>query len=570
MEQKEVKIIGITINEQMGILKSCSLKFNPENKLIAVKGEVGAGKSTLQKSLMLGTLGGETLKDDKQLYGNINEEVQLLDGYQAVYVGCKTNKDGSLDYVIYTKDSNGKVVKDPVIDGVKCTPASYLKSLQTALTWRMDELTSENPTVQKKLLLELYKSELADLGVVFDKKDTDYSESILGKIELAENKRAEKDFKRRQVGGFANQLEPFGIFLEEPSSYPSRIDVSDFEAKKLKIKYDIENFTKVKEQSLSALKNKADAVVISIQEENNLIKSRNKVKEAAFSELKDKHIKNSQTKSGIDIDLASLKSEGCLSIENYNELSTKLGSYFVNNSPSCEELEKEVVFDEAGKISSKSSDFVEGSKVNKLMVELESLKIEYLTVQNQPEGDTTELNKELELLDNSIILAKENNKKCEMLESYQEWHEANNEVVKLRNEYAQLLSSINTGVDGLVICVDKDGEKLDIYLTYNGNFDTTYFNNQEKEARKLSSYSGTQKPLICLLLQNYLLSRKPKAMRYLWIDNVPIDKKTRDLLERMGNELGVTVMVNITGDFDKNSLVDGEILIEGGEVFFHE
>ena len=134
-----------------------------------------------------------------------------------------------------------------------------------------------------------------------------------------------------------------------------------------------------------------------------------------------------------------------------------------------------------------------------------------------------------------------------------------------------MLASVDTGVEGLKICVDRDGEdnKLDIYLTYNGNYDKKYFNNPKLEDRKLSSYSGTQKPLICLLLQNYLLSKKPKAMRYLWIDNVPIDNKTKALLDRMGKELGLTVIVNITGDFDKAGLESGEILIEGGQVFFN-
>ena len=57
-------------------------------------------------------------------------------------------------------------------------------------------------------------------------------------------------------------------------------------------------------------------------------------------------------------------------------------------------------------------------------------------------------------------------------------------------------------------------------------------------------------------------------MRYLWIDNVPIDKKTKTLLDKMGKDLNLTIIVNITGDFSKNSLENGEILIEGGEVFF--
>ncbi|MCJ7802733.1 MAG: hypothetical protein MUP82_10300 [Candidatus Marinimicrobia bacterium] len=105
-------------------------------------------------------------------------------------------------------------------------------------------------------------------------------------------------------------------------------------------------------------------------------------------------------------------------------------------------------------------------------------------------------------------------------------------------------------------------------MMYDGTYDLDYFGNPRKHLRKLSAYSGTQKPVICLLIQNYLLSKKSKAMRYMYIDNVPIDNKTRALLEKMCIELNLRVFLNITGDFSKDGLIDGEILIEGGEVFF--
>ena len=109
---------------------------------------------------------------------------------------------------------------------------------------------------------------------------------------------------------------------------------------------------------------------------------------------------------------------------------------------------------------------------------------------------------------------------------------------------------------------------MDIYLSYDGTYDPVYFGNKDKKQRKLSSYSGTQKPMICLLLQSYLLSKKEKALRYLWIDNVPIDNKTKILLNEMGEKLDVTIMVNITGDFSKETLENGDILLDGGEIFF--
>lgn len=91
---------------------------------------------------------------------------------------------------------------------------------------------SENPTVQKKLLLEIFKSQLAGLGVVFDKKDDKWNDSILGRIEAAESKRSEAEFLRKQVGGFLNQLEPLGIDPENPDTHPVYKDLTTLEEEK--------------------------------------------------------------------------------------------------------------------------------------------------------------------------------------------------------------------------------------------------------------------------------------------------------------------------------------------------
>ena len=543
MEQKQVKIIGLKLNHQLGILQSCELKFDPNNTLIAVKGEVGSGKTTLQKSLQLGTQGSDTLKDDKQLYGEIDQEVQLLDGGENVFIGCKSDKSGALVYLVYQKDAEGKVIKDPIIDGVKATPAKYLKNMQTALTWRMDELASENPTVQRKLLLELYKSELGKVGVVFDKSAEGYKDTILGQIDMAENNRSEMEFKRKQVGGFKNQLEPLGIDVNEESTWPTHQSVQELEKEKAGLQYEIENVGKGKDQKLRELKNQADEVVFKLKQENeNVVKENEKEKEKWDQiEFHYQGLKKAFENYGLNFDVEMPRNQG----------------FFPTLS-----------FDENNKITNKSKDWEGNEVILQLLKDLESIRGKYATEANKEQGDTTEQAEAITLIEINIKKRAENNKHVEMLNSYIDWDEANKKVFELREVYFNKLSSINTGVDGLNIAVEKEEGKQDIYLTYNGAYDAEYFGNTEKEPRKLSSYSGTQKPLICLLLQSYLLSKKPKAMRYLWIDNVPIDKKTKTLLDKMGKDLDLTIIVNITGDFSKNSLENGEILIEGGEVFF--
>ena len=159
------------------------------------------------------------------------------------------------------------------------------------------------------------------------------------------------------------------------------------------------------------------------------------------------------------------------------------------------------------------------------------------------------------------------NKEALAVNSFQDWKDANEHVTEIKKDYYLKLTEIDTGVKGLHICPDENSDVDNIYLMYDGSYDIKYFNNPKKELRKISSYSGTQKPMICLLIQSHLLSKKQKTLPYLWIDDVPIDKKTRKLLEKMAEELGLWLFVNWTGDFAAAKLKDGEILLENGEIF---
>jgi hypothetical protein len=391
----------------------------------------------------------------------------------------------------------------------------------------------------------------------------------LGRIELAENERSQREFERKAIGGFANQLETKGVDVDDPKTFPKRIDVSDLEKKKNSLSYEIENFDVVREQKLEGLKNDAGAVVNELKEQNRLITERNSQKERDFEERKTQYSQNVHTLNGVKTDLKTLQEQKCLSESKCADIFTQIEEAFNNPGATCDSLEASIGFDADGKVLTKSSDWKGVDKVKVLLVKYEGVKYQYVTQMKSPQGDTSHLEGQLEEILTKLSESKANNTICDQISAFESWRDANELVFRLRDEYAEMLSSVDTGVEGLRISVDKtEGGKLDIYLTYDGTFDPVYFGNLDKDERKLSSYSGTQRPMICLLLQNYLLNKLPKAMRYLWIDDVPIDKKTKLLLERMGHDLDVTVIVNITGDFTKEGLTSGEILIEGGEVFF--
>ena len=560
--KKEVKIIGLSVNKSFGGLKATELKFNEENRLTVVKGEVGSGKTTLNKALSLTTKGSKTLEDNN-LYGEIDLTAQLLDGEYKVFVNCKSDQNGKLTHSIYTIDEHGNKLKDVVIDGQKLTPANYLKSLQTSLTWRLDELTSENPIVQRKILLELYASELEKKGVIFDKNHPKFTESIIHKIEVAKNDRNYADMKRKEVGGIAEDLKAKGIDCESARELK---DVITLEQQIATAQSDVDylhrNANQVHKSELNELKTKGLEINGKLKDFRDKIKATNDVNREELNLWEQGQRQKTEDLDKILDILESLESN------NIDDVLKLIHSGLeVIKEPENKFL-TQLEFNEKGQCTSQPEDFKD-EEIKGLLKEYKYSKFEYSKKANQEDiiPDTTKQEEKITYLKDQLNSNYTWNKEAKAINSFHDWKEANEAVKDLKNDYYKKLTGIDTGVDGLHISLEN-AESENIFLMYNGAYDTEYFHNPEKELRKLSSYSDTQKPLICLLIQNYLLKQKGKSMPYLWIDKVPIDNKTRSLLNRMSEELDLWLFVSWTGDFEKANLVDGELLIENGDVFF--
>ena len=577
MVQKTVKIIGLSVIQQFGVLKATELKFDAKNKLYPIKGEVGAGKTTLNKAMRLTTQGSDTLVD-KNLYGGDVEMVtQLLDGDKSIFVGCKKKEDDTgLTYFIYELDENGKKVQNPVIDGVKATPAAYLKELQTALTWRLNELTSENPTTQRRLLLELYRKELEKKGVVFEKSSPNYVGGIIDKIEKAKDERSYFDMKRKEKGGIADDLKKKGVDYDNRLKPVSTKEIEDeILEETIKRKSALDNPKTEKEQKLLKLKNFGLEYSAKIKAKNDEIKAENqKLKNTETAYYNAIKVYNKNIDDAYNL-LTPLVSE--------NQLKAFQSSWQQFLDDSIEEVKKpelnflkELEFNDKGTCISKADDFKD-EEIQNLLKNYLDVGLEYSRISKaeETEVDTKVYDDKIEELQKKLKAKKSYNQDVESVNSLHDWREQNDKVNDLNREFFSLLEGIDTGVSGLHIApeydLDDNGNRIargnDIYLMYDGSYDPEYFHNEDKELRKLSAYSDTQKPMICLLIQNYLLSKKPKILPYLWIDQVPIDNKTKLLLDKMSEELGLWLFVNWTGDFDKDSLKDGEILIENGEIF---
>lgn len=563
--QNEVKIIGLALNKQLGILKAVNMQFDVDNRLTILKGAVGQGKTTFKTVLDLGTKGQKTLSD-KSLYGEVDLETQLLDGETKIFVGCKSKDDGSLVYTLYTKDLNGKIIREPVIDGIKATPSKYLELLQTELTWRMDELISENPVVQRKILLDLYKFDLAKLGVIYDKSHPEYSNSIINKIETAIKERDLYDMVRKQKGGILDDLKAKGFDPDRPDTIPDHVDVQLIEKQIAALETEIalseQKASNEKQTRLNDLKNKAKDITTQCKQYNEKLKANYDL------ELEKLNLKISENKQKTEkIDRCN-KLHNDLVNEGYN--GSDVMNWIITLPRPLDMIKKPEIpiyikFDEAGIVVIENTQ--QAVEVVEMFKKLSDIRLEYSKeLESEVTVDTSELSMKIATLKLAKEQATEQNKIVEAVDSFHNWRKSNETVLNLKNEYYKMLASVNTGVDGLkIMCEEKTG---DIFLMYNGSFDQGYFNNKDLEYRKLSSYSGTQKPLICLLVQNYLLSKKPKALRYMYIDNVPMDKRTQAVLNDICNKLELRIFLNITGDFDIDTLKNGEILIEGGEVFF--
>lgn len=573
MEQKQVKIIGLSINENFGSLKAVELKFDEKNRLTVIKGEVGSGKSTLQRAMRLTTQGTQTMQDKTLLGDNVNIVAQLLDGETPIFVGCKSKEDGALDYFIYTTDSEGKKIKDVVIDGKKLTPASYLKSLQTALTWSLNELTSENPTTQRDILLNLYQTELESKGVYFDKNHPQYVGGIIDQIEKAKNERNYADMKRKECGGIADDLNKKGVDYKAAWSIKDLEPVTnEIASLNAKITIASTNLEKNRENELNALKLAGSEANTKLRNKNEEIKKLNVPLESYNRQIQELVKKQNDFLTNLNKLLLEV-----IVKENCDKISDDIANNWLPRPEEEKQLFRLLEFNENGSCISKEEDFEDAS--------IKSLIFEYKTA---AQNYVKKLKEEIGVIDNSALekqladkkTEKENieqhNRDANAVLTFQEWKEKDEIVKSFKKDYFNKLTEIETGVEGLFICpefdLDKDGNKVakdnDIYLMYDGSYDPEYFCNPDKTLRKLAAYSDTQKPMICLLIQRYLLSKKLKTLPYLWIDQVPIDKKTKLLLDRMSEELGLWLFVNWTGDFEKENLLDGEILIENGEVFY--
>ena len=185
--------------------------------------------------------------------------------------------------------------------------------------------------------------------------------------------------------------------------------------------------------------------------------------------------------------------------------------------------------------------------------------------------DTTDIDKEIAVLNDQKISAAKTNSLYKRYQLWLSWIEAKSvyeaELDKLRKLYA----SIDTGVDGLsIVPTETDSGKIEVWLMYNGCYDTEFFHNENAEMRHLFAYSSFQRSVIGVILQSARLDLKKKALRLAIVDDVAFTEKGIQILSDLCEKFNIQLIAGRTIAPSVDSLDSSQILVDGGEIFFND
>lgn len=527
-----MKLVSLKLNEKFGILQAQEAKFTENTDgLIEIKAAVGAGKTTLKQAAETAISAGnkQQLPFDTEKLKNVDVEIELSTG---IFMRTYTDKTGSLKSIAYRKLDDGKIDKDPVVNGKKLTPAVLRDLIRTELTFGVDDFLSENPRTHMDFMMKIYSHKLSKLGVVFDKKSPSYHNSILWRLEQAKMDRQDKHFKRREINGFKEALEKEG-FDEE--NIPQRVPVEEFENEKRTF---IRNAENAIQENIDSIKEGAATQKAIIKSYNDNVAIVNNAAENTFRALQQ------------DIKIVEAAQKILIMPEINKWLESKKS---IKESTPLQT----VPTDEKG-------NYIPGegypAEVQNAFSEITKLRSEIVPLLKQKEEPILTPD-----IDARIENAKTTNKIIDRWNAFFEWSVADQNVKEIWAEYCAKYTEIDLGVPGLSIRVVGDEEKSEIRTHYTGIHNPEFFGNTTKEHRLLTQYSATQRPVIAILMQIYLLSQKENGLRMMWIE-APMDKKTRDLLVKIQKENDLTIIAGVTGDYTVEGLKAGEFLIENGEL----
>lgn len=584
------KLLSLTMSADLGGLKAQEIDFNTNGDIVEVKGVVGSGKTTAQRAPELALSGGNSrMFDDPLTFGEFDNEVCIM-ASQKLYMRTYVDKNGNWKSVVHQKDANGKMSKDPIINGKKMTPAVARETFQTELTFGAGRFISQDPREHLKFMMDTYSWKLKEMGVIFDKSAPDYVNSILWRLDQAKLDRGQKEYHKKAVNGFKNHLEAEGW---DEQNVPGLIDIvsinaqitilnnkkiaaenahreSQFEAKQTEINRIQSEIDKLTSRG-SELMGVVVAYNANISTQMEL--RRNELEKDIFGF---NHILQEKIQHRVECisHLSNLQRLGYAG----NEVSEWLESLPPNPEPRILETElsalpllAKVPTDEKGKVSDFTPNYTD--EINTALIELSGLREKLTPLYAQKANPTIETADfdptpyNTEALTQQIESAKATNKISERWAAFHYHQEADEKVKEIWKEYCEMFTRIDLGVPGLSMAIVGDEEKSEIRTKYTGEYNPALFGNESGEPRLLNAYSETQKPVIAILMQKYLLDEKIKkgedGLRAIFVE-MPMDRATRLTLKQMKNEFDIDIFTSTTGDFEREGLENGQFIIENG------
>lgn len=585
MEQKQVKLIGLRVQNN-GIIQAAELTPDLlQKRLVLITGETGNGKSTLLNAAKIATAGTDAIKKSDALPDGFVAEALLQDGEVPIYIGVKTDTysrgehvgEQKLSTYLYTKDLNGKAVQ-PIIDGVQWTAAQYWKALTTELTHSLGDLFSENQSVHRKLIEKLFKPEL----------DALHADKLVEEISAL---RKDRDAKR--------------LICQSNGAYMERFNADGWNEKNLSL---------LKKVNIEALRNEITALEIEKAKKVSAPESEHKLKcmeldnqrKDALQVLKDEGAKLREQERIEQAQLDAIYNEAKRIYdeaaakkqqldEYYTQLRTNVASFIGYNVQDEKRNEQGNVFyypgtedqkaivkgldsiyeAKLGKIDSLTEP-VKGSVSAELTKKIEEKIQEYKELETKPieypsmeTVDVSEFDRLIANKQSEITAAETTNAVFDRYQMWQDWIAANETYLAKVDELRKLYASIETGVPGMkIVPRDTDSGKVEVWVMYDGTYNPEYFGNPNKEQRFMFDYSSFQRTVIGLMLQAARLDLKPRALRLAFIDDVAFTPRDIDVLTDIAERLDLRLITAWTHEADKQELLDGQVLVEGGEIFF--
>ena len=578
MEQQQVKIIGFRANGYKAIEAVVLKPDLLQEKLVRIIGDIGNGKSSLMELMQIALSGSGAIAKKDALKTGFLSEVQISDGDHKLFMGAKVTEfsrgenkgEPKFETFLYEKDLNGKQFS-PVIDGRKATAKDYMDMLHTEITFNMPLLFSNNQTEHRKLIENLFYDELSKLGV----------EAVVERIASAKKKQDNTRAICEANGAFKTTFEEEGFTVEGLETL-TLVDIEKVRNAITAKEIEKDRILRQSEDSvlLEQEKAKSERAVLlrSVQDKVQAVTERMRGRNAEIEGLYQTSLESFHTNQKI--------------ADAFHQAKQQLYSW-----PLADAEMKQVIAILDAQQKLQVQDIKEPEKPNlveirdnipqatntvgfeDLFTERNKLRDEYRTIQSSIMVEVKSIDPDTSAIDDEILnlkvrreSAEKNNALVNRFSYWQSWIEAKGLYEKEIDILRKLYGKVNVGVNGMVIDpMTTNSGRIEIWIKYNGVYDSEFFGNEKNENRFLFEYSAFQQSIIGLMLQSARLDLKPKALRMAFIDDISVTKKSIEMLNRVCDEQNLKLWTTFAkDDYDLDNIPDGEIIVEGGEIFFNK